>query len=345
MDWALRGALVLLAGAAVWFVVAIVRPMPTGGEPTTPPIPALTAIPEHAASIDDRQRRLSSLNAGGNIFAGDRRNWPIEIAADDGPGETIELTTVRGNPDAMTPIEVGSTDIDQIELAVNVSAAIRKRLEQLKLRGVFAIGDRKTAMIGQKTNTASEAYREGDTFDDGEWRVVAIDVERDRVILSRSGQNFELKLYDTGAVAAAPRASINATNTPGEVEIGFTSLDKVAGELRDAGMPREQINELIALAQEQPGEDAAPAEEAADPGAREGALKDRERERGLGDPDAGRDDGAGRDEQRAAGAEQAAAGRTDDGAAGQTRPEADADGVALPGLGDDHADLVGADVP
>jgi len=272
MDWALRGALVLLAGAAVWFVVAIVRPMPTGGEPTTPPIPALTAIPEHAASIDDRQRRLSSLNAGGNIFAGDRRNWPIEIAADDGPGETIELTTVRGNPDAMTPIEVGSTDIDQIELAVNVSAAIRKRLEQLKLRGVFAIGDRKTAMIGQKTNTASEAYREGDTFDDGEWRVVAIDVERDRVILSRSGQNFELKLYDTGAVAAAPRASINATNTPGEVEIGFTSLDKVAGELRDAGMPREQINELIALAQEQPGEDAAPAEEAADPEAKKVAI-------------------------------------------------------------------------
>ncbi len=268
MDWALRAGLGLLVLSAVWFVVVLIKPLPAGHGQAPPSIPALVAIPSHAAPIEVRQQRLAALDEGGNIFAADRMNWPIEIVRSDEPSPTLELTSGRGAQSAAIPVATGGQGIDSIELAENVSVAIRKRLEQLKLRGVFAIGDQKSAMIGQKSNFASEIYREGDTFDDGEWRVVAIDVEQDRVILNRSGQNFELKLYDVGMTALVkPRATISATNANGDVVIDFSTLDKVEAELRESGLPRDQINDLIALSQGDQITDATPEAAEAEPDA------------------------------------------------------------------------------
>jgi len=255
MDWLRRAGLALLAVSAIWFLFVVFRPMPVGQASRAPEIPGIRTIGSAAASIEQRQDRLAALNHGGNIFASDRRNWPVEskiAAAVEDAAETNNGRSVTSTP---TTVPAGAADIDSIKLAADAPTAIKKRLEQLRLRGVYVANGQRAAMIGQKANQRSESYRVGDSFGDGEWRLVAIDETRDRVILSRSGLNFELALYDTGTEPdAEPRASINATNTPGEVEVGFTSLDRVATELRDAGLPREQINELITLAQRQPDE-------------------------------------------------------------------------------------------
>lgn len=263
MDWSLRAALALLGVSAIWFVFVAVRPLPTGEAQATPTIPAIAAIRNAPAPIDERQSRLASLNSGGNIFATDRRNWPVHLVNAPATADDPGASTGRGTTQAPATGITSAGDIDSIELTDNASAAVKKRLDQLKLRGVFVIGGKAAVMIGQKTNPGSEVYRVGDTLDDGEWRLVAIDDDRDRVILSRSGQNFALNLYDTGTATgdtASPRSAINATPATGEVEIDFTSLDKVAAELREAGLPGDQINELLTLAMDQPGAEASPVE-------------------------------------------------------------------------------------
>jgi hypothetical protein len=256
MDWALRAGLAMLAIAIIWSVIVVFKPLPSGQAQQPPQIPTLAAMPEHAAPIDVREARLAELNAGGNFFASDRNNWPVHVARKREADP--EATPGRSQPQGPTVVTANNQDIDSIELADNAPSAIKKRLDQLKLRGVYVANGEPSAMIGKKTNASSESYRVGDTFDDGEWRLVAIDEVSDRVILNRSGLNFELKLYDTGTNAyanASPRTSISATNATGEVEIGFTSLDKVATQLREAGVPRDQINDLISLAQADPDEE------------------------------------------------------------------------------------------
>jgi hypothetical protein len=268
MDWALRAALALLGVSAIWFVFVAVRPLAAGEAQTPPVIPAIAAIHHTAAPINERQSRLASLNSGGNIFASDRLQWPIHQASATPTPDDPDATAGRGTTRAPENGITSAGDIDRIELTDNASAAVRKRLDQLKLRGVYVIGGKAAAMIGQKTNPGSEVYRVGDTLDDGEWRLVAIDDARDRVILSRSGQSFALNLYETDAATGVatgatsgdtpgPRPAINAAPAIGEVEIGFTSLDKVAAELREAGLPRDQINELLTLALERPGTEAS----------------------------------------------------------------------------------------
>ena len=267
MDWALRAGLALLGLSALWLVLAVVRPLPGGAAQPPPPIPSIAAIHHATAPISQRQSRLASLDSGGNIFASDRRNWPVHIASAPAPGDEPGPPGGRKAPQTPSMSAASAGDIDSIELTDNASAAVKKRLDQLKLRGVYVANGVAAAMIGQKTNPGSESYRVGDTLDDGEWSLIAIDDLRDRVILSRSGQNFELNLYDTPSFARAnpgPRSAINATNAPGDVEIDFTSLDKVASELREAGLPRDQINELITLAQEQTAADADTERKAGD---------------------------------------------------------------------------------
>lgn len=253
LDWALRIGAGLLVISALWFVIVVIRPLPGGEGKDAPAIPALASVTTHASSIEKRQQRLAALNDGGNMFASDRANWPVEIAR---ATDTDPDPQQNGRNDPASAITIATTheDLGSIEITTDAPSAIQKRLDLLKLRGVYAAAGDPIAMIGQRSNSRSEQYRVGDTFADGEWRVVAIDQVRDRVILNRSGLNYELTLYNTGTQASAgaePRTAIHATNADGEVEIGFASLDDVATELREAGLPRDQINELIALSLEQ----------------------------------------------------------------------------------------------
>ncbi|MCB9838797.1 MAG: hypothetical protein H6813_05620 [Phycisphaeraceae bacterium] len=259
MDWALRAAMALLGVSALWLLVVLLRPLSHGRSPEPATIPTIAEIANHPASIDERQARLAALNRGGNLFATDRRNWPVIATTTQAGGEAPAPDQPRQAQQQPVAIAAGDRALGDLEITRDVSTAIQKRLDLLRLRGVYRINGQAAAMIGQRTNSDSETYRVGDTFADGEWRLEAIDAESDRVILSRSGQNFELTLYDTGTMrsgAAAPLPSISATNAPGDVTIDFTSLDKVATELRDAGLPRDEINELIALSREPAADNA-----------------------------------------------------------------------------------------
>ena len=123
MDWALRASLGLLALSAVWFVVVLVKPMPSGQGQAPPSIPALATIPSHTAPIEERQRRLAALDEGGNIFAADRMNWPVEIVRSDEPAPTLELTSGRGAAGSAIPVTATVSRAPLIVAAPSAMAA------------------------------------------------------------------------------------------------------------------------------------------------------------------------------------------------------------------------------
>jgi len=268
--WFSRAAFGLLLVAVLAIIFNAIRPLP---QPHIDRIPTVSQPPTFdgaTPSIQLRQQWLTALGSD-NLFAPDRKPWPIEIKHNPETDLAHQESTDRDaqqtdQASISTPSNTdGSTQLayDTIPLAQQKTPALAREITKVALRGVYHSDGQTVAMITTvKSNprTRSDPYRVGDSFDDGHWQVLAIDDQNYRVILSRDGKNIELTLYDTLLTPVAvepsakpvPKQTEAAQSDAGQPSIPVVtqqSRNQVRAVLGQAGFDQDQVNELLDLAQ------------------------------------------------------------------------------------------------
>ena len=135
---------------------------------------------------------------------GEQEAAPIEVVTEGQP----DLTEPVGSDDRSDTVQVL-----RIESPEAVGGEVQQSFQQLVLRAIHS--DRTGALIalidftGSSAGEASLRLRTGDTFTepkhtDGDWNVVAIDPERNRVVLERERRRLALALFGTGPADLSP---------------------------------------------------------------------------------------------------------------------------------------------
>jgi len=278
--WAARAGYAAAALGAGWLGLVVVSPLPTPNAEEAPRLPALPSLPREDASLEQRQRILASLTSE-NVFRPDRTFWtraPTAPTADDAtPPPSVASAEEPTSTDDAAPLAAesagGTIDYDSIPIRAlgQLSPAVNKKVRELILRGVYATQGEPVAMIGTVAEQATRGAaprRVGDRFDDGAWRVLAIDAKRGRVILERTGEvNVELRLYPDDAYEPSwPRGEVAAADSGPEASGAVAEdepadasarLEQIRRELESAGVDPEAIDETLTLAEETAREDEA----------------------------------------------------------------------------------------
>ena len=267
--WATIAAAAALASGAVWLGVAVVRPMPATptARAATSPERRPTPIAESPRAVE-RAALLARLDEMGNIFAPDRAPWPDSAIADAADEPTHEVSDAPVRPPIAPATPTGSAGppaYDQIEVAQTPPPAVDREMKSLHLRGIFRTPRGAAAMIQDAADTTSRGrallLRRGQSFRNGDWRVVAIDAEGKRVILSRAGVNVELSLYDipAGAARVAQAQAPVVQPAPPSVVVQTRTPEQARADLLAAGISAADVDEILRLAQEAPANPAIAA--------------------------------------------------------------------------------------
>jgi len=237
----------LVAGAG-WLAWTALRPLdldaPAGADISAPAVPP----PLPARTLEARQRELDALAAAANLFAPNRAVWPaFANETEDDPDDAemqIASADVAGEPDAGAASP--GDPVASIPVEPEPPPAVAQRLKALTLMGIYGADDRLTAVIRDSTFSKVEGqtrhHRAGDIVGKEQWELLGVDADRDRVILRRAGVNVELRMYpETLATAAAADDAppVSAAPTP----------EDVRRDLEAAGVPADDIEELLRLAQ------------------------------------------------------------------------------------------------
>ena len=245
--------------AGVALLVTAVRPLPDVTVADAGPDFVVPGAVRGGASIGAREERLRALAMPGNIFAFDRLAW-MDEAAEEAVAQAEEPEPMDVEVQASTSAEVFP---EEIVLTERPTSAATKSHDALTLRGLFASGDRKMAMIqgGESDRRKDvELYREGDVFFAKTWRILRIDAKRDRVILEHLGQGdvLELTLYDAaapGLAAVVPEPAVGVAQVNG---------DQARADLLEAGVSADEVESVFeVLAALERGEDLPAVEEEA----------------------------------------------------------------------------------
>lgn len=265
--WAGRVAVGGAALAAIWLAFAALRPLPTPDAEPGVEFPAPPRLPETGAQLAERERLVAALSSA-NYFSPDRAMWkphePKASAADaTASGAAAETPPPLVAPAPERPLERAANPFDRIPLTDPKTSRIAAKIKEVELRGVYSFGGDPAALISLTTDPRRRAVsvRTGDAFGDGEWKLLAVDEHRDRVIVSRGGENFMLSLYpETVASAGAARPPVPAAEPPHAAgpRVTVRTPEQVRAELEKAGVPTEEIDALLAAAQSDPG--AAPSQ-------------------------------------------------------------------------------------
>ncbi|TVQ31712.1 MAG: hypothetical protein EA376_08595 [Phycisphaeraceae bacterium] len=269
--WAGRLAAAALAMALLWFIYAVVRPLPSPPAAEAQRVPRAPVAPERTQPIDVRENRLDAL-VSANYFNHEREFWApdagetealaeaqrLEQAAEEQAAEAERLASRQRTIDPNEPMAFDSIPITDRSSA---PVSLLQRVQEVQLRGVYRGEGDPVAMIDLMTEreprNRMRRLRIGQRFDEDNWRLIAIDDVTDRIILSRAGYNFMISLYDSpfgrdGSLAQASDAAHEA-ESPGKSE------EEVRSELADAGLEQSEIDNLLALAL---GDDALEGEAA-----------------------------------------------------------------------------------
>jgi hypothetical protein len=247
-------------------VAAVVWPLEKPSEsPALEPLRVMRITPGRL-TVADRERALASLTAK-NPFSADGRFWaapPGDIADGDGApdGDAPGGSGPGGAPANPANLPVPAV----LANAAEMPADIRPAFENLRLIGVRSGADAEPiAIIALVSNL--QVVREhavgsefvDDKFAQTSWRIVGIDIARDRVVLERSGKRVSLALYPAEPipVAAAPEAAAPEASAATAPQVVGATPDEVARELREAGITDAEIAELMRLMEQDPAAFAA----------------------------------------------------------------------------------------
>lgn len=266
--WVRWAAGIALALSAAWWLWSWRRPLPEPqvDKPDPPPSGQVAGLPE-TPSIQQRDRLLASLTERGNLFAPDRQLWEHEriAEAEEGNAESSEDATQKDGDDQASadeqdddvataaPRRGEQIDIDRLDITSkeDMTVAVRKKVEDLRLRGVYRSEQGPAALISDrkaKHRSRSRIYRPGETFDEGEWRVLAIDTEGDRVILRQADVNVELRMHEPIDGATIVSSEAEASDDQPAPIVQTASPEQVRRELTQAGVDEKEIDALLRLA-------------------------------------------------------------------------------------------------
>lgn len=280
--WALVGSvgmLAIAAGALIWRIVA---PLPAPARtlaPSVPPIIAAApgaALPGAAASVEARRALLDALTGAGNVFAPDRRPWPEPAPAAREGGQGAAAITLGAEPAEPPPVrdDRGGLDLSAIKLTPvsnQLPPALFKEASAMRLEVLFgAVAssvEQPSLGAAIRRGEAHGVYHEGDEIpgESDAWRLLAIDLDNERVILTRQGYNVELRLRSRGeaaVVAAAPGSADSARTDAGGDARSAPTVSRAAPEavraaLQAAGLEDWEIEAVLRLAQRPEARDAA----------------------------------------------------------------------------------------
>jgi len=226
-------------------------------QPTIAAAPVASSAPlwiDRPAAVAARRQLLAALAEGGNVFAPDRKPWPLPRTEP----EEAPAVTLGAEPPPPPPVrdEGGRLALEAIPLTPisnKLPPALYNQARSMKLEVLFGqqrpSRDQPDLGAVVRVGGAAQLVREGGelTVEDGAWRVLAIDPGKSRLILSRDGYNVELALprptaVETAVAAAQPLGA----RAPVVVE---RSLEQARSELRAAGLAEWEIEAALRLAQ------------------------------------------------------------------------------------------------
>lgn len=228
--------LALLLVSLLVLAWSAIRPLPragVGADDIGPEVPRVPEIPGRDGDMARRSDVLARLGAD-NIFAHRRRAWPSMSEVADGAGTDSSGAGSPGNV-------VANPGHD-------VPPDIRPALDNILLKGVFDSRGTPGILIsfiqGDEPGK-HHTHRVGDQFVDKAfptpaWKVVAIQPDFRRAVLSRGGRQVELRMFRN-----LPSLAQAAVQRPEPVVV-TQSLDEIAAKLREAKIPEDQIARLLA---------------------------------------------------------------------------------------------------
>ncbi len=160
----------------------------------------------------------------------------------------MEVNEPEAEP-AVVDTGVGATGAvmpAEFVLTERPTAAATKSLDAMALRGLFASGDRRVAMIqgGESDRRKDvELYEEGDVFFADTWRILQIDAVGDRVILEHLGHGdiLELTLYEV----SAPRMA--AAEPKPAVDVARVNEEQARADLLEAGVSADEVESVFEM--------------------------------------------------------------------------------------------------
>jgi len=256
--------LLALAACALSIVLLAFTAFKPLGRAQIDPLAPVTSIPSvepGSLAADERQDLIDELTAQ-NYFAHGRGDWvrPTRLAvkpeADPEPEQTRPVIADAGDSRVVNSRGEVITVLEKEDL----SADFQRAFENLKLRGLFAnVAGTPYAMITRRHEekaSDSTSFTVGDEFVEqkaaGEpWRVELIDLDAERVALSRGGTSVWLNLRERSIALALARSGASnrlfdpATSVPVVAQL---TREQLMRELLEAGLTNTEINELFALA-------------------------------------------------------------------------------------------------
>lgn len=262
LTWAARVSVVALAVSVVWWVWVIVRPLPITDAGATMSPPRIPEILEQPASDSKRAALIEGLTRE-NLYAADRRPW-VRLPMASNPNDPASGQTAQAQADGQpsAAISGGAPTIAPGASAGSIAFTpteqlpddVKKALATLELKAVRAEsnggGVAMISFVHSATRQQSTAYRPGDQFKDeanpnAEWRVVAVDLERRRVLLGRSGVIAALPLYKGLGEGPVTGVSVSAASTTSDLTVVGLTRDEVIMDLRAKGLSEADILAVI----------------------------------------------------------------------------------------------------
>ncbi|RMD66544.1 MAG: hypothetical protein D6824_00645 [Planctomycetota bacterium] len=237
--------------------------------PSMQDVDAVLFSEEGHATLARRQHLLNLLREGGNIFAANRQPWPEP--AEQAQEEQTPAVTLGAPPPPPPTLrdDDGRLSLESIPLTPisnKLPPALYQQVKAMKLEVLYGqeSPSRSQPQLGAVVRVAGspQLVHEGEEIagENGAWRVLAIDMRNNRVILSRDGYNVALVMpgaaSDAVAVAAQKLETPSRSRRPVVVK---RSVDEARSELSAAGLAQWEIEAVLRLAQRLDDESAATA--------------------------------------------------------------------------------------
>ncbi|MEQ9616586.1 MAG: hypothetical protein RLN60_00980 [Phycisphaerales bacterium] len=254
-------ASIALALALLWLAFSAVRPLASVEAEPVPPVPDVPRVEFESMDFAGRAGVVAELT-GQNYFADGRAGWADRpsLAQSETADGTPPPRPVAPTNDTGSRVVNERGEVISVAEKDDASDAMKLALENLGLKGLFVSGDGVPhAMIVRKhedkpgystTFTVGEEFIETKTAA-SPWRVEHIDLDLDRVALSRKSETVWLNLR-ARTIALAPAAVISNRVFDPETSIPVVqqiTMAELRAALIEEGLEPAEVDALIAAAE------------------------------------------------------------------------------------------------
>ena len=258
LTYAAPAALVALALAGGWCAYAWLTPVASISYDASSAMPAPVRIDDARASVDERDARLERL-ALVNHYDDDLAFWQRRAPAVAQQDQTTSAEPARTNEPPPLPVDLEQLAANDVQLTAeeDVPDDVKSARKNLELKGLYLdpISGNPTARLGfvNRQRGTTTPRQPGDHFTDpshdaSPWVVGRVQLDRQRVVLVRSGATIAIDLFPEGA-GAQPAQQPRQAYRPDEgvPRVQGRTRDDIVRDLRDAGVSESDILAAVRL--------------------------------------------------------------------------------------------------